>query len=132
MYNNYSGLLTQTLLFTSSDVRYLKGDTTVNSGENVTLTCELTGNSWASGVNIARSSVDSVETIICTVNNTGGGSCNGTRIQVTGSIVDATMTVKMYIDSAACTDSGQYFCSPIDDDTAKALRKMSVISKYIV
>ena len=49
-------------------------------------------------------------------------------MQVTGTIAGATMTVEMYIDSAACTDSGQYFCSPKDDDSAKASRKMTVIS----
>lgn len=116
-------------LISALAVRYLESAQTVNTGANVTLTCELTGNSWSSGVNISKGNDETSETSVCVIDDQGSSDCEEANIRATGDIDGAKMTVVMAIENASCTDSGQYYCSPAADATARTSTKLTVLCR---
>lgn len=110
-------------------MKFLESDQTVDTAANVTLTCELTGNTWSLGVNISRSNSASSTTRVCAINGQGSGVCDADNIKSVGEIDGSTMTVVMNIENASCVDSGQYICSSVSNTTAKTATKLTVICK---
>jgi len=100
-------------------VSFLDGDQIAIAGESVVLRCELSDDIWASGVLISRS-IDGQEQEMCTVNGTGQGSCTEQRFNVTSSTTMSTLTVEVNLNSADCEDTGQYFCEPVSDTSARS------------